>query len=50
MVTKEMVKTMKPGSVIADEPLSKGLNVWNGKVTNKFVTDSLGLEYTPFQP
>ena len=34
----------------ADEPLSKGLNVWNGKVTNKFVADSLGLEYTPFQP
>ena len=34
----------------ADEPLRKGLNVWNGKVTNKFVADSLGLEYTPFQP
>jgi alanine dehydrogenase len=34
----------------ADEPLRKGLNVWNGKVTNKFVADSLGLEYAPFQP
>jgi len=34
----------------ADKPLSKGLNVWNGKVTNKFVADSLSLEYTPFQP
>ncbi len=34
----------------ADEPLSKGLNVWNGKLTNKFVADSLGLEYTPFKP
>ena len=33
-----------------DEPLAKGLNVWNGKVTNKFVAESLGLEYTPFQP
>lgn len=34
----------------ADEPLRKGLNVWNGKVTNKLVADSLGLEYTPFKP
>ena len=34
----------------SDEPLRKGLNVWNGKVTNKLVADSLGLEYTPFQP
>ncbi len=34
----------------ADEPLLKGLNVWNGKVTNKLVADSLGLEYTPFKP
>jgi alanine dehydrogenase len=33
-----------------DEPLAKGLNVWSGKVTNKFVAESLGLEYTPFQP
>ena len=34
----------------SDEPLLKGLNVWNGKVTNKLVADSLGLEYTPFRP
>ena len=34
----------------SDEPLLKGLNVWNGKVTNKLVADSLGLEYTPFKP
>jgi alanine dehydrogenase len=33
-----------------DESLAKGLNVWNGKVTNQFVAESLGLEYTPFQP
>ena len=39
-----------PGALNGDEPLSKGLNVWNGKVTNKFVADSLGLKYTPFQP
>jgi alanine dehydrogenase len=120
MVTKEMVKTMKPGSVIVDvaidqggcietsrptshaeptyivdgvihycvtnmpgmvpqtstmalsnatlpyalklankgyreamksnEPLRKGLNVLNGKVTNELVAKSLGLEYTPFNP
>ena len=31
-----------------DEALRKGLNVFGGKVTNKFVTKSLGLEYTPF--
>jgi len=34
----------------SDEPLLKGMNVLNGKVTNKLVADSLGLEYTPFQP
>ena len=34
----------------SDEPLRKGLNVWNGKVTNELVAKSLGLEYTPFQP
>jgi alanine dehydrogenase len=34
----------------SDEPLLKGLNVWNGKVTNKLVADSLGLEYTSFKP
>jgi len=31
-----------------DDVLKKGLNVLQGKVTNKFVADSLGLEYTPF--
>jgi len=33
-----------------DEALRKGLNVLDGKVTNRFVAESLGLEYTPFQP
>jgi alanine dehydrogenase len=32
----------------SDEPLRKGLNVFGGKVTNRFVAESLGLEYTPF--
>ena len=34
----------------SDEALRKGLNVFRGKVTNKFVAESLGLEYTPFVP
>ena len=34
----------------SDEALRKGLNVLDGKVTNEFVAESLGLEYTPFQP
>jgi alanine dehydrogenase len=34
----------------SDEPLLKGLNVWNGKVTNELVAKALGLEYTPFKP
>ena len=34
----------------SDEPLRKGLNVLNGKVTNELVAKSLGLEYTPFNP
>jgi len=34
----------------ADEPLRKGMNVWNGKVTNELVAKSLGLEYTPYKP
>ncbi|MBL7124865.1 MAG: alanine dehydrogenase [Dehalococcoidales bacterium] len=34
----------------SDEPLLKGLNVWNGKVTNEPVAKALGLEYTPFKP
>jgi len=33
----------------SDYALSKGLNVFKGKVTNKLVADSLGLEYTPFE-
>ncbi len=31
-----------------DKALRKGLNVFRGKVTNEFVAESLGLEYTPF--
>ena len=31
-----------------DDALRKGLNVFEGKVTNSFVAESLGLEYTPF--
>jgi len=30
-----------------DEALRKGLNVFGGKVTNRFVAESHGLEYTP---
>jgi len=33
-----------------DEALRKGLNVFESKVTNRFVAESLNLEYTPFQP
>lgn len=33
----------------SDISLGKGLNVCKGKVTNKPVADSLGLEYTPFE-
>ena len=33
-----------------DEALRKGLNVFEGKVTNRFVAESLGLKYTPSQP
>ena len=32
----------------SDEALRKGLNVFEGRVTNRFVAESLGLEYTPF--
>jgi len=32
----------------SDEALRKGLNVFEGKVTNKFVAESLGLEYVPY--
>ena len=34
----------------SDDALRKGLNVFEGKVTNRFVAESLSLEYTPFQP
>jgi len=33
-----------------DEALRKGLNVFEGKVTNRFVAESLGLKYSHFQP
>ena len=33
----------------SDCALSKGLNVFKGKVTNKFVAESLGLQYAPFE-
>ena len=34
----------------SDEALRKGLNVFRGKVTNKFVAESLGLDYSPYDP
>jgi alanine dehydrogenase len=34
----------------SDEALRGGLNVFEGKVTNRFVAESLGLECTSFQP
>jgi len=34
-------------SILNDEALSKGVNVYNGMLTYKGVADSLGLEYTP---
>lgn len=33
----------------SDDALRKGLNVFKGKVTNRLVAESLGLEYTPFE-
>jgi len=32
-----------------DEALRKGLNVFEGRVTNRFVAESLGLEYAPYK-
>jgi alanine dehydrogenase len=32
-----------------DIPLRKGLNVFKGKVTNKAIAESLGLEYIPYE-
>ena len=34
----------------SDEALAKGMNLCDGKVTNRFVAEALDLEYTPFQP
>jgi len=34
----------------SDSALAKGMNVYDGKVTNKFVAEALNLDYTPFQP
>jgi len=34
----------------SDEALAKGVNVCDGKVTNRFIAEALDLEYTPFQP
>jgi alanine dehydrogenase len=35
-------------ALLSDSALRKGLNVFMGKLTNKAVADSLGLEYTPY--
>jgi alanine dehydrogenase len=35
-------------ALLSDNALRKGLNVFMGKLTNKAVADSLGLEYTPY--
>jgi len=32
-----------------DEALRKGLNVFEGRITNRFVAESLGLEYVPYK-
>ena len=45
MANMGVLKAMK-----ADEALAKGMNVYDGKVTNKNVAEALGLEYTPFKP
>lgn len=34
----------------SDEALAKGMNLYDGKVTNKFVAEALDLEYTPSKP
>ena len=36
-------------ALTSDDTLRKGLNVFKGKVTNRFVAESLGLDYTPFE-
>ena len=50
----EWAKDLKKPLVIlealrSDESLRRGLNVYKGKVTNRLVAESLGLEYTPFE-
>lgn len=32
-----------------DDVLAKGTNVYDGRVANKFVAESLGLKYIPFR-
>ena len=32
-----------------DASLKKGLNVWDGKLTNKAVAEAVGIEYTPYE-
>jgi alanine dehydrogenase len=34
----------------SDEALRKGLNVYDGKVANRLLAESLGLEYYPYRP
>ena len=34
----------------SDEARAKGMNLYDGKVTNKFVAEALDLDYTPFKP
>jgi alanine dehydrogenase len=34
----------------SDEALCKGLNVYDGKVANRLIAESLGLEYYPYRP
>jgi len=36
-------------ALLSDSALRKGLNVFMGKLTNKAVAESLGLQYTPLE-
>ena len=45
MANMGVIEAMK-----SDSALAKGMNVYDGKVTNKFVAEALNLDYTPFQP
>ena len=42
MGTKEALRS--------DSALCKGLNTFNGKLTNRRVAEALNLEYTPYRP